>query len=364
MFTSEQASTELTRGGESRELPEATWILRPRREYVLTRRQYCNRRIWFGAYLISVLACPADHSDLRAHDGELLCDQGHRFAIENGIPILTDHVRREAVPQNMAPCQPLEGDISIDPFVSDWLVNTNGNLYWRARGKLRRYPIPRWPFFQGNGRLLVDVGCSWGRWSIAAAKAGFRPMGVDVHIDALAAAGRVSRQMGVQADFLCAGAERLPFRSGTIDAVFSYSVLQHLDREKVAAFFDEAARVLKPGGSCLIQLPNKTGLYNILLQAKRNFADARPGTFEMRYWSRADIRSVIKKTGLEKLRIRADGFFTQNPQLSDLDLLTASGKLVVVLSHAGRWAAGVLPALTYLADSLWIAARAPSVAPK
>jgi 2-polyprenyl-3-methyl-5-hydroxy-6-metoxy-1,4-benzoquinol methylase/uncharacterized protein YbaR (Trm112 family) len=312
--------------------------------------------------VIGVLACPVDQSGLRVHDAELLCDRGHKFAVENGIPILTDAVRREAVPQNMAPCRHRDQESSIDPFVSDWLVNTNGNLYWRARGSLRRYPIPRWPFFHGHGQLLVDVGCSWGRWSIAAAKAGFRPIGVDVHIDALAAAGRVSRQIGVQADFLCAGAERLPFRSATIDVLFSYSVLQHLDREKVAAFFKEASRVLKPGGNCLVQLPNKTGLYNLLLQAKRNFADARPGTFEMRYWSRSAIRDVVKKAGLEKLQILADGYFTQNPQLSDLDLLAAPGKLVVIVSHAGRWAAGVLPVLTHLADSLWIAARAPSVA--
>lgn len=314
--------------------------------------------------MISVLACPADQTDLRVHDGSLRCDRGHQFAVENGVPILTDNVRREVAPQNMAPCQHLEKDISIDPFVSDWLVNTNGNLYWRARGNLRRYPIPRWPFFYGNGQVLVDVGCGWGRWSIAAARAGFKPIGIDVHIDALAAAGRVTRQVGVQADFVCAGAERLPFRSGSIDVLFSYSVLQHLDREKVAAFFKEASRVLKPEGACLIQLPNKTGLYNILLQAKRKFTDARAGTFEMRYWSKSNIQGVVEKAGLERLKILTDGFFTQNPQLSDLDLLTTPGKLVVMASHAGRWASGVLPVLTYLADSLWIEARAPSVAQK
>ena len=122
--------------------------------------------------------------------------------------------------------------------------------------------------------------------------------------------------------------------------------------------------MLKPNGACLIQLPNKTGLYNMLLQAKRNFADARPGTFEMRYWSKSNIQDVVKKAGLGKLKILTDGFFTQNPQLSDLDLLTTAGKLVVMASHAGRWAAGILPVLTHLADSLWIEARAPSAAPK
>jgi len=30
--------------------------------------------------MISVLACPADQTNLRAHDGGLLCDHGHHFA--------------------------------------------------------------------------------------------------------------------------------------------------------------------------------------------------------------------------------------------------------------------------------------------
>jgi ubiquinone/menaquinone biosynthesis C-methylase UbiE/uncharacterized protein YbaR (Trm112 family) len=309
--------------------------------------------------MISVLACPADHTDLRAHNGGLICGQGHSFAVENGIPVLTDAVRREPVPHNMEPCRQQDPDSPIDVFVSDWLVNTNGNLYWKARGSLRRYPIPHWPLVRGTGQLLVDVGCSWGRWSIAAAQAGFRPIGVDVHIDALAAAGRVSRQVGVRVDYVCADAERLPFRSGSIDVLFSYSVLQHLDREKVAAFFKQAFRVLKPEGTCLVQLPNKAGLYNILLQAKRNFHDARPGTFEMRYWSTSSIEDVVEKAGLEKVKMRADGFFTQNPQLSDLDLLTTAGKVVVMASHAGRWAAGLVPVLGRVADSLWVEARRP-----
>jgi ubiquinone/menaquinone biosynthesis C-methylase UbiE len=312
-----------------------------------------------SADTISVLACPADQTNLRVHNSGLICDRGHQFAVENGIPVLAQAVRREPVPHNMEPSPQQQPDSSIDAFVSDWLVNTNGNLYRKARGSLRRYPIPRWPLSRGTGQLLADVGCGWGRWSIAAAKAGYKPIGVDVHIDALAAAGRVSRQLGARADYVCAGAECLPFRAGSIDVLFSYSVLQHLDREKVAAFFKEAFRVLKPEGTCLVQLPNKAGLYNLLLQAKRNFRDARPGTFEMRYWSTTNIEEVVEKAGLEKLKLRADGFFTQNPQLSDLDLLTPAGKAVVMASHAGRWAAGILPVLGRVADSLWVEARRP-----
>jgi 2-polyprenyl-3-methyl-5-hydroxy-6-metoxy-1,4-benzoquinol methylase len=305
-----------------------------------------------------ILACPLDGNELRAQDDGLECKFGHRFGVENGVPVLTGEVRREPVPRNMEPCRHRSLDDEIDPFVNDWLVNTNGNLYWRARGHLRRYPIPAWPFGRSEGQVLVDIGCGWGRWSIAAARAGFCPIGIDVHIDALAAATRVSRQLGIQADYVCGDVEHLPLQRASVDMLFSYSVLQHLDREKVAGFFREAARVLKPRGLCLVQLPNASGLYNMLRQAGRDFREATPGTFEMRYWSRMQIREAVNSAGLQNLRIRADGYFSQNPQLSDLDLFSVPGKLLVITSCIGAMASRFLPILTRVADSLWVESHA------
>jgi 2-polyprenyl-3-methyl-5-hydroxy-6-metoxy-1,4-benzoquinol methylase len=312
--------------------------------------------------LTKILACPLDQSNLHPQDETLVCEHGHTFVVEGGIPIFTDAVRREAIPKNMEASRPEAGRSSdIDPFVDDWLVNTNGNLYWRARGRLTRYPIPRFPVAPAaSGKVLVDVGCSWGRWSVAAARAGFLTVGLDVHIDALTAAGRVSRQLGAKTAQVCGDVEVLPFRSGAADMVFSYSVLQHIDRPKVRKFFQEVSRVLKPGGLCLVQLPNAFGLYSILRQAARGFRDAAPGTFEMRYWTRGRIRGAIENAGLRDLRIRADGFFSQNPQLSDLDLLSPAGKLVVLSSHAGCRVAEALPPLVRVADSLWVEAQSPA----
>lgn len=313
----------------------------------------------FNESLTKILVCPSDLSDLCIRNGSLTCKAGHQFSVEDGIPVFTDMVRREPIPHNMEPCRHSNTNSGIEPFVDDWLVNTNGNLYRRARGRLLRYPIPNWPFRKGDGQVLLDIGCGWGRWSIAAARAGFCPVGFDVHVDAVAAAARISRQLRIQADYICGNAEHLPFRPGSIDVLFSYSVLQHLDRSKVHRFFQEAARVLKPQGTCLVQLPNALGLYNMLLQAKRGFRDATSGTFEMRYWSWAQIEETIHSAGLRNLRICTDGFFSQNAQLSDLDLLSFAGKLVVLTSYAGRKISSFLPILTRLADSIWVEARVP-----
>lgn len=310
--------------------------------------------------ILQLLACPWDHSDLRVEGEGLLCSHGHSFSLEGDVPVLTDHVRREALPRNMKHIRSSAPDSPVDPFVNQWLVNTNGNLYWGARGRLSRYPIPNWPLARSEANLVVDIGCSWGRWCVAASCAGFRSVGVDVHIDALTAAVRVSEQLGAHAGFICAGANHLPLKPASVDTVFSYSVLQHLERAIVREFFREAARVLKPGGMCLVQLPNRFGPLALFRQAKRRFRDGKSGSLDMRYWSRTEIRKAVEDAGLRLVSIRADGFFTQNPQLADLKLLPLWGRVVVLVSHMGSRLATVFPILVRFADSLWIEARAPA----
>jgi SAM-dependent methyltransferase len=307
---------------------------------------------------IRLLGCPQDHSPLQLREDVLVCRDGHTFKFEQGIPIFTKTPRRELIPGNMGPCE-YQGDRSaVDPFVNDWIVNTNGNLYWSSRGKLPRYPIPQSPLQAGDGKTVVDVGCSWGRWSIAAARAGYRPIGVDVHVDALAAAARVAKQLGAEADFVCGDADHLPFLPQSVDAVFSYSVLQHLERSVVRRFFAEAHRILKPGGVCLVQLPNRFGVFSLFQQLRRFFREAKTGSFEMRYWSRNQITDAVRNAGLSTPDIRPDGFLSQNPQASDLDFLPGSAKLIVSLSEKGRRASALFPVFTHFADSLWIRASA------
>lgn len=305
------------------------------------------------------LACPLDGTSLRSSGSSLACEQNHEFAIEEEVPVLTSNPRREIEPKNHPPCV-IETNSKIEPFVNNWIVNTNGNLYWKVRGKLPRYPIPRWPFETGKGKTLVDLGCGWGRWCLAAANAGFQAVGVDVHLDALQAATRVSKQLGKKNSYLCTDIEKLPFHSNTMDMVFSYSVLQHLDRAKVARILSEAARILKPGGVLHVQLPNVAGVHSTIQRMKRGFREARPGTFEMRYWSKRSIRETLQASGFEDVEIEADGYFSQNPQLTDLDLLSATGKLVVMTSYAGTKLASAIPPFAAIADSLWVTARKTS----
>ena len=150
----------------------------------------------------------------------------------------------------------------VDEHVRASLIKTHGNLYRGAR--LTRYPIPPFPLPAGEGRQLLDVGCNWGRWSIAAARAGWRPTGVDLAKKSVGAARRVAGQLGVEAEYVVGDARELPFADGSFDAVFSYSVLQHLAKEDVPQVVSELDRVLRPAGFVWIEMPNAYGPLNLV----------------------------------------------------------------------------------------------------
>jgi 2-polyprenyl-3-methyl-5-hydroxy-6-metoxy-1,4-benzoquinol methylase len=245
-------------------------------------------------------------------------------------------------------------DEAVDEHVRASLIKTHGNLYRGAR--LTRYPIPPFPLPDGGGRTLLDVGCNWGRWTIAATRAGWRPTGIDRARKSIGAARRVAEQLGVDAEYVVGDARELPFPGGSFDAVFSYSVLQHLAKGDVQLVVGEIRRVLRPGGVVWIEMPNARGPLNLVRQARRGFA-AGTGQ-DVRYWALGELRATFGAVG--PVTITADGFLTINPQTSDLDLLPPRSRAVVRFSETLRRASEHVPPLVRVADSVVVQARKPA----
>jgi SAM-dependent methyltransferase len=186
---------------------------------------------------------------------------------------------------------------------------------------------------------------------VAAQSKGYQAVGIDPSLGAVMAARRVARQLGLPNRYLVGDARYLPFRPQTFDNVFSYSVIQHLSRTDAARAVSELGRVVRPGGTVKVQMPNRFGIRCLYHQAHRWFREA--AGFEVRYWTLPKLRRLFTaKVG--RTRFEADGFFGIGLQSSDTSLMPITLKVVLRVSESLKAASRRLPALVWLADSVFV----------
>lgn len=333
------------------------------------------------------LVCPIDKSALNFdHDGASCAAHGHRYPVVEGIPVLLrDDVeqtiglarasldRARGVPGSVDARRPelhLESlgiseaekamaialaddgkSSSVDPVAAVLVAATNGIAYKEVLGQLARYPIPELRLPPGKGAGLLDIGCSWGRWSIAAARKGYAVTGIDPSLGALIAAKRISRSMGLDLRLVCADGRHLPFRDGAFPTVFSYSVIQHFSRADARRTLSEVARVLAPGGVSLIQMPNFLGIRSLMHLARRRFAEGEG--FAVRYWSVPELaRTFSDAIGPSTVSVHC--YFGLGLEPSDTDLMSPTLRWLTRTSEGLRAASAAIPPLVYLADSVYL----------
>jgi SAM-dependent methyltransferase/uncharacterized protein YbaR (Trm112 family) len=314
---------------------------------------------------LELVVCPRDKKPLELEGDFLVCADAHRYRVVEGVPILlVSEAEQTHIEGTRALAVAESGDASqlarfqlgpgdIDPFVTNAIGATNGGLYQHLVGNLKEYPIPDLRLPPSQGGMFLEVGSNWGRWCLAAQRLGYRPVGIDPSLKSVRAARRVAQQLGVRATYLVADGRFLPFPDGMFQTVFSYSVLQHLSKADVATVLPEIRRVLALGGECLVQMPNVFGIRCFYHQARRGFRETRE--FEVRYWTVGELKKAFTRVG--PAQVSVDGFFSLNAQISDVHLMPPHYRAIVYASEALRKASEAVPALAYVADSLYVSAR-------
>jgi len=338
------------------------------------------------------LVCPVDKSKLRPEGAFLVSEAGRKYPVVEGMPVMlvadaaqtigvawrslklataiADGEPSDEPPlylsalgasdQERAAAKRLHAEGSpYEPVVAALIGATSGFAYRHLVGAAGPYPIPAFRFPTPAPGRLLDVGCNWGRWCIAAARAGHQAVGIDPQLGAVLAARRVAAQLGADARFVVGDARFLPFPERFFDYAWSYSVLQHFAREDVVAALVELHRVVRADGEVRVQMANGLGVRSLFHMARRGFR--APRHFEVRYWTPPELRRAFK-AAIGDTRLTADCYLGLGLQWSDFASMSPIGKAALLVSETLRKTSGFLPPLAWLADSLFCTARQQSAA--
>lgn len=293
--------------------------------------------------------------------GERLCcaaNEEHKYPVVDGIPVLLmpelggQTVIEDSIALAANPTPDTFNGQGIHPQVQAMVASTGGFMY--ANLELRDYPIPTLRWEPGEGRTLLDIGCNWGRWTVAAAKAGYRAVGLDPHLVSLRAAKHVAKQAGVDVQFVCGDARKMPFHQDVFDRAFSYSVVQHFSKPDARVILKESARVLRPGGQTLVQMPNRAGVRSFYHLARRRFSEGQ--RFDVRYYSVDELLRTFAET-VGPSTVSIDGYFGLGIQPDDLSIMPFSRRIIIHASERLRKLAKKWRFLRKYADSLYVTSR-------
>jgi len=119
------------------------------------------------------------------------------------------------------------------------------------------------------GARILDVGAGGGILLMELARAGIRPIGLDIaHLNLKKISDLIKREAKPSCHLVNGDAYSLPFGSGALDAVIFSEVLEHLEKPRDA--LSEAARVLKKGGKLVITVPYREKIvYHLCIHCNR-----------------------------------------------------------------------------------------------
>lgn len=134
--------------------------------------------------------------------------------------------------------------------------------------------------------FLLDVGCGTGKIAKKLADKGFKVFGIDFSQDVIT----LAKQHAPQVNFQTSSLYKLPFPSNMFDIIICLGLFQTVGNLSHA--FEEISRVLKPGGTIVIRVPNSISLGSLFLAKTTH------------YFNPYSFRSFIGRFSLKPLALK------------------------------------------------------------
>ena len=114
------------------------------------------------------------------------------------------------------------------------------------------------------GKTVLEIGAGTGRDSLHLVEYKAVVYQLDYAFNALKLMKDVVAESGLEAHLIGGDAFQLPFADGTFDIVFHQGLLEHFREPTATNLLKENARVLKPGGLLLVDVPQRYHVYTIM----------------------------------------------------------------------------------------------------
>ena len=249
------------------------------------------------AELWAALECPTCAGALVRDEARLQCsaDTGHQFPIVDGIPVLIEQSLLTSSDQYDH--QRSYFDAEFKDYQSYKLEN------WR-RSYIDR--IVAASALGGPDAPLIDVGVGGSGYTvIESARAGAIAAGCDLSLEGLRSARRfaISEGCADRVLFVCASAERLPFKDGTFGAALSVAVFEHVPNDGAA--IKEFARVLRSGSHAFVTVPHRMRHFSPLWWPVNRRHDRKLG--HLRRYDSDTLGSVLTAAGMDTIEVQHSG---------------------------------------------------------
>jgi len=132
----------------------------------------------------------------------------------------------------------------------------------------------------GTPGIALDIGAAGGGNTRVLRAHGWRPLALEY----APTAAQIARERGI--DVIRGDARELPMRTGSLDLVTAFDVLEHIEEDYLVAA--EITRVLRPGGTALIAVPADMALWSAHDEAVNH----------VRRYDKDGLTQVITKGGL------------------------------------------------------------------